>query len=151
MNVTVQLERRNDASHFVASNEDGNTVSIDGAPGVGGKNLGFRPMQLALTALASCAAMDVGPILAKQRQSVSDIRVTARGIRGDGTPAPFTAINLHFDLYGTIEEAQAHKALDLAVYKYCSVGAMLTCSVEITWTMTLLPETAGPESPGVRP
>jgi hypothetical protein len=79
-----------------------------------------------------------------------DIRVTARGIRGDGTPAPFTAINLHFDLYGTIEEAQAHKALDLAVYKYCSVGAMLTCSVEITWTMTLHPETAGPESPGVR-
>jgi putative redox protein len=139
MNVTVHLQRQNDASHFVASNDDGNTVSIDGAPGVGGQNLGFRPMQLALTSLASCAAMDVGPILAKQRQNVTDIRVTATGTRGDGTPAPFTAINLHFDLYGAIEEPQAHKALDLAVYKYCSVGAMLRCSVEITWTLTLHP------------
>jgi putative redox protein len=148
MNVTVQLQRKNDASHFVAANDDGNTVSIDGAPGVGGQHLGFRPMQLALTALASCAAMDVGPILAKQRQSVSDIRVTATGTRGDGTPAPFTAVNLHFDLFGTVEEAQAHKALDLAVFKYCSVGAMLSCSVEITWTLTIHPAATQTEAAG---
>jgi putative redox protein len=94
-------------------------------------------MELALTSLAACASMDVGPILAKQRQTVTDMRVTATGQREEGTPSPFTEINLHFDLWGAIEEAAAHRALDLAVYKYCSVGAMLSCSVEITWTLTI--------------
>ena len=94
-------------------------------------------MQLALTALASCATMDVAPILAKQRQTLTDIRVTASGERAEGTPSPFTTINLHFDLWGDIEEDKAHRALDLAVYRYCSVGAMLSCSVEITWTLTI--------------
>ncbi|MFW5693690.1 MAG: OsmC family protein [Alkalispirochaeta sp.] len=137
MEMRVELHRMNQASHFEARNGDGNTVSIDGAPSVGGEQRGFRPMQLALTALASCAAMDVGPILAKQRQSLTDMRITATGQRGDGSPSPFTAINLHFDLWGAIEEPAAHRALDLAVYKYCSVGAMLRCSVEITWTLTI--------------
>ena len=137
MKMSVELRRQNDASHFVATNDDGNSVSIDGAPAVGGQNLGFRPMQLALTALASCATMDVAPILAKQRQTLTDIRVTASGERAEGTPSPFTTINLHFDLWGDIEEDKAHRALDLAVYRYCSVGAMLSCSVEITWTLTI--------------
>jgi putative redox protein len=99
-------------------------------------------MELALTSLAACASMDVGPILAKQRQTVRDMRVTATGRREEGTPSPFTAINLHFDLWGAIDEASAHRALDLAVYKYCSVGAMLSCSVEITWTLTIHEETS---------
>lgn len=137
MGFRVDLHRVNQASHFEARNTDGNTVSIDGAPAVGGENRGFRPMQLALTALASCASMDVGPILAKQRQTVTDMQVIATGERSEGTPSPFSAINLHFDLWGTIDKTAAHRALDLAVYKYCSVGAMLSCSVEITWTLTI--------------
>lgn len=141
MEIQVELHRVNEAAHFEARNTDGNTVSIDGAPAVGGEQLGFRPMQLALTALASCASMDVGPILAKQRQTVTDMRVTATGQREDGTPAPFTSINLHFELWGSIDEAAAHRALDLAVYKYCSVGAMLSCSVEITWTLSIHEDT----------
>lgn len=137
MEVRVDLQRENAASHFAASNSNGNRVDIDGAPAVGGENRGFRPMELAMTALAACAAMDVRPILEKQRQTVDDIRITARGSRDEGTPAPFRAVNLHFDLWGEIEADKAHRALDLAVYKYCSVGAMLACSVEITWTLTL--------------
>jgi putative redox protein len=96
-------------------------------------------MQLALAALASCASMDVASILAKQRQSVRDFTVTASGERLNATPAPFKSINLHFVLYGEIEQSAARRALDLAVYKYCSVGAMLAGSVEITWTMEIHP------------
>ncbi|MCG8480014.1 MAG: OsmC family protein [Spirochaetales bacterium] len=137
MTMSIELRRVNEAVHFEAINGDGNTVSIDGAAAVGGENRGFRPMQLALTALASCASMDVAPILAKQRQQLRDMRVTATGERGDGTPSPFTAINLHFDLYGSLEEAPVRKALDLAVYKYCSVGAMFEGAVDITWTVAI--------------
>lgn len=137
MDVQVRLERQNAASHFLASNGSGNRVAIDGSPAVGGEGLGMRPMELALTALAACATMDVRPILEKQRQSLDDIRVTATGTRHEGTPSPFRAINLHFELWGDIDTDRANRALDLAVFKYCSVGAMFACSVELTWTLTL--------------
>jgi putative redox protein len=139
MAMRVELHRANDAAHFEARNEEGNTVSIDGAEAVGGQGLGFRPMQLALTALASCASMDVGPILRKQRQELEDMRVTATGERSGGTPSPFTAVHLHFDLYGTISEPLARKALDLAVHRYCSVGATFSADVEITWSLAIHP------------
>lgn len=137
MSTRIEIRRRNDAVHFEAKNSEGNTVAIDGAPAVGGLGLGFRPMELALTALASCASMDVVAILGKQREELRDLRVTAEGTRSGEVPSPFTAINLHFDLYGRIGETAAAKALDLAVHKYCSVGAMLEKSAVISWTMTI--------------
>lgn len=143
MTTKITLERRNQASHFVAHNNDGNTVSLDGAPAVGGEGRGFRPMELALSALAGCASMDVGPILTKQRQTLRDLRVTATGERADGTPAPYTSINLHFDLAGDISETTAGRALDLAVHKYCSVGAMLRDDIKVTWTMTIHRDRSG--------
>ena len=136
-NMNVHLHRVNDAVHFEASNGEGNVVSIDGTPALGGENLGFRPMQLALAALASCASMDVGPILAKQRQELTDIRVSATGERSKGEPAPFRSVKLHFDLYGRLNEKQVHKALDLAVHKYCSVGAMLRGNVDVSWSVEI--------------
>lgn len=135
--MNVELRRVNRAVHFEASNGEGCVVSVDGTPALGGENLGFRPMQLALAALASCASMDVGPILAKQRQELRDIRVSAAGERGEGEPSPFRAVNLHFDLYGRLDEKKVRKALDLAVHKYCSVGAMLRGNVDISWSVEI--------------
>lgn len=135
--MSVELHRRNRAVHLEARNDEGNTVAIDGSPAIGGEGLGFRPMQLALAALASCATMDVVSILGKQRQDLRDLKVTARGDRPPGEPSPFRSINLHFDLTGAVQEDAARKALDLAVHKYCSVGAMLAGNVEISWTMTI--------------
>ena len=135
--MNVELRRVNRAVHFEASNGEGCVVSVDGTPALGGENLGFRPMQLALAALASCASMDVGPILAKQRQELRDIRVTAAGERGEGEPSPFRSVNLHFDLYGRLDEKKVRKALDLAVHKYCSVGAMLRGNVDISWSVEI--------------
>ena len=135
--MNVELRRVNRAVHFEASNGEGCVVSVDGTPALGGENLGFRPMQLALAALASCASMDVGPILAKQRQELRDIRVTAAGERGEGEPSPFLAVNLHFDLYGRLDEKKVRRALDLAVHKYCSVGAMLRGNVDISWSVEI--------------
>lgn len=135
--MNVELRRVNRAVHFEASNGEGCVVSVDGTPALGGENLGFRPMQLALAALASCASMDVGPILAKQRQELRDIRVSAAGERGEGGASPFRAVNLHFDLYGRLDEKKVRKALDLAVHKYCSVGAMLRGNVDISWSVEI--------------
>ncbi|MFB3080671.1 MAG: OsmC family protein, partial [Nitrosomonadaceae bacterium] len=38
----------NDGVSFLGETESGHTVLIDGAPEVGGRNLGLRPMELVL-------------------------------------------------------------------------------------------------------
>ncbi|MFW5688746.1 MAG: OsmC family protein [Spirochaetota bacterium] len=137
--MKITLNRVNDRVHFQASNPDGHVIDIDGAPRVGGENAGFRPMQLVLAAHAGCTAMDLVPILEKQRQKLDDITIEISGERGEGVPTPFTAIHIHYNLFGTIDEEKARRAIDLAVTKYCSVGEMLKATVEITWSFTVNP------------
>ena len=66
--MRIVLERIDDAFHFEAKNEDGKIVDIDGAPAIGGHNMGVRPMQLLIMGLGGCSAIDVVLILQKQKQ-----------------------------------------------------------------------------------
>ena len=135
--MKVKLHRVNNNVHFRAFNGEGPTIDIDGSPAIGGEGQGFRPMETVLAAHAGCTVMDLVPILEKQRQRVDDVRVGIDGTRGEGNPSPFTAIHIHYDLEGQIEVEKARKALDLAVYKYCSVGEMLKHSATITYSFTV--------------
>ena len=144
--MKITLKRLNQAVHFRGVNEDGNTVDIDGAATIGGEDAGFRPMQLALTALAGCATMDVVTILQKQRQRLDDISIDITGERREGTPSPFKSVHIHYDLYGEIDEAKAHRAIELAVHTYCSVGEMIKSTAEITTSFAINPSGSKPES-----
>ncbi len=135
--MKVQLNRVNNKVHFRASNGEGPTVDIDGSPAIGGVGQGFRPMELLLTAHAGCTVMDVVSILEKQRQTVDDVSIEVDGTRGEGTPAPFTKIHLHYELTGDIDVEKARRAIDLAVHKYCSVGEMLKSSAEIDFSFVV--------------
>lgn len=141
--MRVNLERVNDKVHFVASNSEGNTVHLDGSPAVGGEGAGFRPMELVLAAIAGCASMDLVPILAKQRQRVDGVSIAVTGNRADAVPAPFTSITIHYDLTGEIDPDKARRAIELSVFKYCSVGAMLT-DVDVRYSYSINGESAGP-------
>jgi putative redox protein len=136
--MKVSLNRANTKVHFVARNEDGNEIHIDGAPKVGGEGAGFRPMETLLAALAGCASMDVVEILRKQRAGLEDLKIDVHGQRPDTTPSPFSAIHLHFTVVGPVDEAKASRALDLAVNKYCSVGEMLKQSAEISYSYEIV-------------
>jgi len=135
--MEVKLYRENDKVFFRAENEEGNTLYIDGAPSIGGENKGFRPMQVVLSALAGCSLMDLVTIIEKSRMKLKDIRVSDVGNRADAIPAVFTDIRLHYDLYGKLDRDKVERALDLAVNKYCSVGAMIEKSAKITYTYTI--------------
>lgn len=138
MQITVR--RVNDKVHLRASNPEGNTVDLDGGPRVGGEGKGFRPMQLLLASLAGCSTMDLVPILEKQRQKLDDLSITVTGERPDGVPSPFSAIHLHYDLFGEIQEEKAQRAVELAVEKYCSVAETINDTVRITYDFTINPE-----------
>ena len=137
--MKVQLNLKNDAVHFEASAPSSKIkVQIDGSPDIGGKELGVRPMELVLMALASCSSLDLVLILRKQRQEILDFSVEVEGNRREEIPTVFTKIHLDFNLKGNIDKAKADKAAELAVKKYCSVHDMLAAGgVEITYSINI--------------
>ena len=137
--MKVTLQRLDDAFHLRAANDDGRSTDIDGAPDIGGHNQGMRPMQLLLSSLGSCSAIDVLFLLRKQRQTVEDFRVTVEGKRTDTIPKVFTDIHVHYDLYGDIDEKKADRAVTLSMTKLCSVTKMLEKAARITWDFTIHP------------
>jgi putative redox protein len=73
-------------------------------------------------------------MLKKSRQVITDCRVELQAERADGTPAVFTAINLHFVVEGDgIKDKQVARAVQLSAEKYCSASIMLaTGGVKVT-------------------
>ncbi len=138
--MKITLSRLNDAVHFECRTEEGLRTETDGSPDVGGEGKAPRPMQLLLMSHASCSAIDVVHLLKKMRQPLIDIRVEADGERNtDEVPAVFKKIHLHYILSGALDENSVEKAIRLSVEKYCSVGAMLSKTAEITWSFEIVP------------
>ncbi len=136
--MKVELNQVNDAVHFEAKGSGPVKIHIDGSPEIGGQDLGFRPMELVLTALGSCSSLDLISILKKQRQEIEDLSVVVEGERRNEIPKVFTKINMAFKLKGKIDPAKAEKAAELAVKKYCSVHDMLaSAGVEINYTLEI--------------
>lgn len=134
--MTVTLTRVGKAA-FEAEAGSGGKLVVDGAPSIGGEGRGMRPMELLLSALASCAAMDVVNILTKQKEPLEDLTIRIEGLRKDATPSPFTKATMVFEASGAVDEHKLNRAVGLAVEKYCSVGASLSKDVEVTWEARL--------------
>ena len=126
--MKISLKRLDDAFNFEAVNEDGRTVLIDASEKTGGKNLGVRPTQMLLMALAGCSAIDVVHILKKQRQQIDDFQIEAEGEREnikENVAKVFTDIKINFQLKGNIDAEKARRAVQLSMEKYCSVEKTL--------------------------
>jgi putative redox protein len=130
--MRVVLRRGNDAVHFLAETGSGGHVAIDGAPSVGGRGLGARPMELLLAGLGGCSAIDVVGILGKQRQAVEEVTVVVEGERAPGEPSVFTRIHVHFTVRGPADPGALSRAVALSMDKYCSVARVLEPTAAIT-------------------
>jgi putative redox protein len=133
--MKVELVRLNDAFHFEATGSSEAKVYTDGAPDIGGHNLGVRPMELLLMGLASCSAIDMVLILKKQRQVIEDFRIVVNGERTkeeDTMRSPFTQIHLEFYLKGQLDLDKVNRAVQLSMEKYCSATAQLESLATIT-------------------
>ncbi len=122
-----------DGISFRGETESGHSVIIDGAPDIGGKNLGPRPMELILLGLGGCSSIDVILILQKSRQEVTDCVVEIDAARASEDPKVFTDIHLHFIVTGkNLNTQQVERAINLSAEKYCSASIMLKSAVNIT-------------------
>jgi putative redox protein len=127
------------AAAFQADAEGGGSLVVDGSPDIGGEGRGMRPTELLLSALASCAAMDVVHILRKQRQDLQQLTIATEGERVEAVPAPFKKIKLVFEARGAVDDHKLQRAVQLSVEKYCSVRASLDPTIEISWEARLVP------------
>jgi putative redox protein len=111
---------------FTGTARTGFEAPIGAEPEVGGDNDGFRPMELLLTGLAGCTAMDVIAILQKKRQEVTafEVRVDAR--RAGEHPKVVLSAVLEFHVTGrAVEEDAVRRAIELSSTRYCAAQAML--------------------------
>ena len=125
---------------FVAHTGSGHSVSMDGSPDSGGRNLAGRPMEMVLVGLGGCSAFDVVMMLEKSRQLPSAFEVRIDAARADAVPAVFETIHLVFSFVGeSLNEKAITRAVSLSMDKYCSVTKMLEATAKITWEIELNP------------
>jgi len=133
-----------DRASFIGETDSGHAVVMDGPPDMGGKNLGPRPMEMLLLGLGGCTAFDVVMILQRARQPVVDCVVEVAAERAETVPKVFTAIHVHFKVYGEgLSDKQVQRAVEMSATKYCSASIMLGKSAEVTHDYEIL---AGPAS-----
>lgn len=124
---------------MVAEAGSGHTVTLDGAPDIGGRNLAARPMEMVLIGMGGCTAMDVVPTLRKQRQDVESIEISLVAERADEHPKVFTSVKVVYTVRGrNLNRALVERAVSLSDEKYCSATAMIKKSASVTHEVVLV-------------
>ena len=134
----VKIKRTNNDLKLEATNENGNLVTMDGSEAIGGSNLGFRPMQLLLSAIGGCSAIDIISILKKQKQIITDFEIEVEGDRQKIEEfSLWKTITLHFKISGEVDFEKADKAIKLSLNKYCSVSKTLEPTATVNYKLTV--------------
>ncbi|MCA3596136.1 MAG: OsmC family protein [Methylobacterium sp.] len=123
---------------FLGEAGSGHSIVMDGSPESGGRNAGFRPMELLLVGLAGCTAFDVVLILRRGREDVADCIVEVSAERAPEDPKVFTKLHLDYRVKGrNLDEAKVKRAVELSKEKYCSASIMLGKTAEMTFAYTV--------------
>lgn len=118
---------------FDAGEPGKTSVRIDGM-----KVTGPGPVDMLLSALATCSAIDVVSIMNKRRTPLASLDIDVRGERASAVPAKLTSIAMIYRMAGDgVDRESAERAIDLALNKYCSVRDSLDPSIPIEWTLVL--------------
>ncbi|MBA3680129.1 MAG: OsmC family protein [Bacteroidetes bacterium] len=136
--MKIAIKRIDDDFNMEAVNEEGNSLLMDGAKDIGGHGKGMRPMQLLLSALGGCSAIDVILILKKQKQIIDSFEIEVEGEREKIEDySLFRTITLHFKIKGNVDKDKAERAVKLSAEKYCSVSKTLEPTAKITYKVSV--------------
>ncbi len=124
---------------FDATTTAGHRLVIDAAPPLG-DGRGPKPIELVLTALAGCTAMDVLAVLQKKREPVEGLEVRVEGTRATEHPMIYTDIEVVYRVRGNVNPESIERAIELSTTKYCGVHAMLHHAARITTRYEIVAE-----------
>lgn len=100
---------------------------------------GISPMKLLLLSVAGCTAYDVVMILQKMREPVKGLEVEISGERREEHPRIYKRVNLHYKIYGDVDEEKAERAIKLSQDKYCSASAHVKLSgADVTYSCEII-------------
>ncbi|HEX2640864.1 MAG TPA: OsmC family protein [Pyrinomonadaceae bacterium] len=115
---------------FIGTSPSGHSQAIDTKSD---RHSAPTPMEMLLTSVAACTAVDVISILQKKRQDVTDYNVEITGERADEHPRKFVKFHVHHIVHGrSVSEKAVADAIELSDTKYCSVAATVRPTAEIT-------------------
>jgi putative redox protein len=121
---------------FIGTPPSGHAQTIDTK---GERRAAPSPLEMLLVSVAACTAADVISILHKKRQDVTDYNVEITGERVDDHPRKFIKFHVHHIVHGrTVSEKAVADAIELSNTKYCSVGATVRPTAEITTSYEVL-------------
>lgn len=101
------------------------------------------PIEMLLVSVAACTAFDVQSILEKKRQDVTGYRTEIEGWRAGDHPRKFIKLHVTHIVHGrNISEKAVADAIELSHSKYCSVGATVMPTAEITNSYQIVEVTA---------
>jgi putative redox protein len=125
---------------FLGESGSGHSVVMDGAPDAGGRNLGFRPMEMLLLGLGGCSAFDVVMILKRGRERVTDCVVEIDAERAETEPKVFTKIEMRYIVTGhNLDPKKVERAVQLSADNYCSASAIMSKTAQITHSIEIRP------------
>ena len=128
----VQLNWAGD-HRFDAGRPGGTQIRIDASA-----QTGPGPVDALLIGLGACTGVDVVDILAKRRTPVEALSIEVQGERKETVPRRVLKAHLVYRIDGAgIERAQAERAVELAVTKYCSVRDSLDPNIPVTWSVLI--------------
>jgi len=134
--MTSSLRYKAD-NEFEATNQAGNTVAIDMYPQDEKKDQ--SPMDLLLSAVAACAAVDIVSMIKKKRRTFVDLKSETSGERAENHPKKFTKIHIKYMITSPdLTDKEAEKVIELAVNSYCSVASSLDPNIDLTHSFELI-------------
>lgn len=136
--MEIKLQQQGSSFHFVAENEQANTVSIDASPAIGGEGKGARPMELLIMGVGGCSGIDVINILKKQKIAVHGLKIKLHAEREpDVVPSLFTKIHITFIFPKGMDRPKAERAVTLSLEKYCSAAKTIEKTAKITFAIEI--------------
>ena len=106
-------------------------------------DIGIKPSDGLLIALAGCTAHDIVEIINKQRAHLARLVIAVEGEQASQPPWAYQRIHLRVQVTAqNLRHEQLERAVDLALNKYCSVRASLSPDIAVTFEVDLQSEDA---------
>lgn len=131
--LRVRISRVGGGNHFRGTGPNGQTVEVDSVDDDPASAEGVSPLQLLPMALGTCSGVDLVSILTKGRQRIDRLDIDVSAERDGGKPISLiTAIHVHFDLDGELDQGRVERAVRLSLSTYCTVAALLSKAMAIS-------------------
>ena len=128
-----------DGFRFDSEDTHGHSLILDAPQADGDSFEGFMPGDMLLTALAGCSGIDVVNILARQRQRVEGLEISATGRQNPDPPWAWEDVAIHYMLRGRgLNPRLVERAIDLSENKYCSIGATIGGVTRVSSTYEII-------------